>query len=81
MQEKDYEWFLSNYESLFQKYGCAYLAIKNTTVLGAYKTYAEGVRKTEETEPIGSFIVQLCNGRKDAYTNYISSLDISFVKG
>lgn len=77
MQDRDYKWFLENYDDLFKKYGCAYLAIKNATVLGAYKTYAEGVRNTEKTEELGTFIVQLCNGDENGYTNYIASMDFA----
>lgn len=75
MQEKDYYWFLENYESLYKEYGCAYLAIKNSKVLGAYKSYADGVRSTQATEELGSFIVQLCNGDESAYTNIITSMN------
>ena len=78
MQEKDYKWFLDNYDNLFEDYGHKYLAIKNQTVLGAYSSYADAVRTTARTEELGTFIVQLCNGNETAYTNYISSLDLLF---
>ena len=78
MQEKDYKWFLDNYDNLFEEYGHKYLAIKNQTVLGAYSSYADAVRTTARTEELGTFIVQLCNGNETAYTNYISSLDLLF---
>jgi len=71
-QNADYEWFLTHYAELYQKYGEAYIAIKNQMVLGAYETYAEGVRGTLKTEKIGTFIVQLCGEDESAYTNYIS---------
>lgn len=74
MQESDYKWFVENYDSLSKYYGNAFLAIKNKQVLGVYASYAEGIRKTLETEEIGSFIVQKCNGDVAAYTNYISSM-------
>lgn len=75
MQKEDYKWFLENYDVLFEKYGCAYLAIKNSSVLGAYATYADGVNATNRTEEPGTFIIQFCNGQKEAYTNYISSMN------
>lgn len=74
MQENDYRWFLDHYKELYQKYGHKFLAIKDEKVIGTYDSYAEGVRETLKTEPIGSFIVQECNGDKSAYTGYISSI-------
>ena len=58
--------------------GVSYLAIKNKTVLGSYSSYAEALHETEKSEPIGSFIIQFCNGNETGYTNYISSM---FVMG
>lgn len=75
MQNADYEWFLEHCSELFNKFGNTYLAIKNKTVLGAYSTYAEGVKTTLKTEQIGTFIVQLCGSDESAYTNYISSMN------
>ena len=78
MQEMDYKWFLNNYNSLFEEFGPQYLSIKDKKVLGAYPTYADAVRATVKTEELGSFIVQYCNGKENAYTNYISSLNLIF---
>lgn len=74
MLENEYKWFLENYDDLFVQYGTVYLAIKNKTVLGVYKSYAEGVKETLRKEDPGTFIVQQCNGNESAYTNYISSM-------
>lgn len=73
-QSSDFEWFLCNYDELSQKYGDAFLAIKDEVVLGAYKSYAEALRETEKTEEIGTFIVQHCNGEQSGHTNFISSM-------
>ena len=75
IQDKDFEWFLDNYSALYKKYGKKYLAIKNSKVLGAYDSLAEGVNETSKKEKIGTFIVQLCNGEESGYTNYISSMN------
>lgn len=77
MQEKDYMWFKDNYAELYKKYGDAYIAIKNQKVLGKYSSYAEGVKNTALSEPMGTFIIQHCNGKESGYTNYIASLYIS----
>lgn len=75
MQDTDYRWFVDNYQDLFHEYGENYLAIKDKRVIGAYSSFGEAVRKTAEKEPLGSFIVQLCNGNESAYTNYIASVN------
>lgn len=79
MQEKDYQWFLSHYDDIFSKYGESYLAIKNESILGSYSSYAEGVNETMKHHPLGSFIVQFCNGRESGYTGYISSTNFGSI--
>ena len=71
-QDRDYKWFLENYNRLYDQYGETYLAIKDESVLGTYPSYSDAVHKTEKTENLGSFIVQYCNGDKSAYTAYIA---------
>ena len=77
MQDSDYQWFLENYSSIFQQYGNAYVAIKDRKILGVYDSYATGIAETSRAEPLGSFIVQYCNGHESGYTNYISSMNFS----
>ena len=76
MQDKDFKWFLDNYDELYKQYGNSFLTIKNCNVLGSYKTYAEGVRETLKNEEIGTFIVQKCDGTKDKNMNYIASMNV-----
>ena len=73
--ERDYQWFLDNYDDIYEKYGTSYVVIKDAKVLGSYASYGEAVRRTSETEPMGSFIVQFCNGDASGYTNYIASMN------
>lgn len=76
MQELDFEWFISNYDSLYKQYGNSFLAIKDKTVLGSYKTYYDGVMQTLKTEKIGSFIVQQCSDNKVSATNsFVASIN------
>lgn len=77
MQEQDFKWFINNYDKLFNEYGASFLAIKNKKVLGSYDDYSEAVHKTMEVEPLGTFIVQECNGNESAYTNYIATVYLS----
>ena len=73
--DTDFAWFKENYDDLFVKYGESYLVIKDKTVLGSYRDAGTAVRETSKTEPMGSFIVQYCNGDSSGYTNYISSMN------
>ena len=75
MQDKDFQWFIENYSALFSKYGTSYLAIKERAVIGVFHSYAEGVVETSKREPLGTFIIQECNGDESGYTNYISSVN------
>lgn len=75
MQNLDYKWFLDNYTSLFKTYGTCFLVIKNKNILGVYSSYAEGLKTTLKKEEIGTFIIQKCDGKDSAYTNYISSIN------
>ena len=79
MQDSDFKWFLDNYDELYKIYGNSFLAIKNGKVLGAYKTYADGVRETQKNEELGTFIVQRCDGSKDKNMNYIASMNVVLV--
>ena len=73
MVQNDYQWFKENYQMLFEKYGTCFLVIKEKSVIGSFDSYHDAVESTRETEPLGSFIVQYCNGDKSAYTNCIAS--------
>jgi len=71
MQRSDFNWFLNNYDALYQEYGHKFLVIKNCKVLGAYDTIRDAVNDTQEE--VGTYIVQECNGNESAYTNYVAS--------
>ena len=71
MQDHDFNWFIKHYNELYAEYGHKFLAIKNEVVLGVYDSVIDGVKTTSKTEPLGTFIVQECNGDESAYTSYI----------
>ena len=73
MQDQDFQWFVQNYQALYKQYGTTYLAIKNKTVLGTFASTIEALNEIRKTEPLGTFIIQHCNGDKSAYTGYIAS--------
>ena len=75
MRTADYSWYKQNLASLHEEYGDKYIAIKDEKVLGSFDSYAEGVRITSQTLPLGSFIVQKCGADESAYTCMISSMN------
>ena len=74
MQDKDFEWFLKNYDALYERYGNSYLVIKQEKVIGVYDSFSKAVETTMLTEELGTFIVQKCDGSEAAYTVKIASM-------
>lgn len=69
----DFDYFIENYKDFYQKYGHKYIAIKNKTVIGVFDTESQAIGEISKKYPLGTFIVQECNGDESGYTNYISS--------
>ncbi len=69
----DFQFFLNHYNELFQKYGHKFIVIRNQKILGVYEDVASAIDATVQTYPLGTFIVQECNGDESGYTNYLSS--------
>lgn len=74
---EDFAWFKEKYPEIQKKYGKAFVVIKNKKVLGAYDSYANGVRETLKTENLGTFIVQEVDPKRKAYCCYIASDNFS----
>ena len=72
-RQKDFDYFVAHYNEFFEKYGHKVLAIKNQMILGIYDDEINAINETSKKYPLGSFIVQECNGDESGYTNYISS--------
>lgn len=69
----DFDFFIAHYTEFYEKYGHKFIAIKNQTILGIFDDEVSAIHETSQTHPLGSFIVQECNGDESGYTNYISS--------
>lgn len=69
----DFNFFLKHYDVFFQKYGHKFIVIQRHKVLGVYDNVVTAVNNTSKLYPLGTFIVQECNGNESGYTNYISS--------
>lgn len=72
-RDMDFKFFLENYDRFYREYGHKFIVIKNKVVLGAYDSVSVAVDITSKAYPLGTFIVQECNGDESGYTNYISS--------
>lgn len=69
----DFQFFLDNYNDFYKKYGHKFIAIRNKEVLGTFDSDLEAIQSLQDVHPIGTFIVQECNGNESGYTNHISS--------
>lgn len=72
-QSKDFQWFIENYDALYEKYGVSYLLIKDRAVIDSYATAGEAFRKGIDFFGACNFIIQYCNGNESAYNVYIAS--------
>lgn len=75
-RKKDFDYFISNYEKLFQTYGHKFLAIKNETILGAFDGVAEAIDALKDKYEVGTYIIQECSNDESAYRTSIMRLQI-----
>jgi len=59
-QDRDFNYFLENMESLHREHGHKFVAVKNLGILGVYDTFKTALDTTLETEELGSFLIQEC---------------------
>ena len=79
-RQQDFDFFIAHYDEFFQKYGHKFIVIRLKEVIGIYDTEVDAVNETSKKYPIGTFIVQECNGDESGYTNYISSWQLVSIK-
>ncbi len=72
-RSNDFNYFIKCYQELYKQYGHKFIAIRNKKILGSYDTELKAINEVSKTYPLGTFIVQECNGDESGYTNYISS--------
>lgn len=70
---EDFQYFIENYDEFFKQFGHKFVVIRNKDILGIYDSEVDAINATSDIYPIGSFIVQECNGNESGYTNYVSS--------
>lgn len=72
-RKNDFNYFINHYQEFYKQYGHKFIVIKDKEILGSYDTEWDAIDTTSKKYPLGSFIVQECNGDESGYTNYISS--------
>ena len=65
MQDKDFDFFLQNMENLYKTYGHKFVAVKNQSILAAYKSFNDALDATLKTEELGTFLIQECLENKE----------------
>lgn len=66
-RSKDFEYFISNYQNLFAKYGHKFIAIKNEHILGVYDSVLDAISALSDKYEVGTYIIQECTGDESAY--------------
>ena len=75
-RNRDFDFFVKNYQKLFNHYGHKFIAIKNEKVLGAYDSVLEAINILSENYEPGTYIIQECTGDENAYRTSIMRLMI-----
>ena len=73
MQDNDFEWYIKNFDQLYELYGDKYIAIKNQRIIGIYDSCAEGVRETSKKEEIGTFSFRIPSKK---HVNYVDDIHL-----
>lgn len=73
MLEKEFEYFKKHQVELVKQYEGKFIVIKNEKVIGVYETEIEAYQKTQETEELGTFLIQRCIPGKEVYTQTFHS--------
>lgn len=75
-RNKDFDFFMKNYQELYNRYGHKFIAIRNEKVLGTYDSVSKAINTLSETYEPGTYIIQECTGDEGAYRTSIMRLMI-----
>ena len=73
MADKNYVYFINNFDTLYKQFKDKYIVIKNETILGEYASFDEAFNETIETEAIGTFLIQFCSKDENAIGYFYSN--------
>lgn len=75
-RNKDFDFFIQNYQKLFKHYGYKFIAIRNEKILGAFDSVIEAIKCLSANYKLGDYIIQECDGDDRAYKSKIIRLMI-----
>lgn len=71
--EKEFQFYLDNQDELVKKYDGKFIVIKDSKVLGVYDDELTAITETEQSEKIGTFLVQKVSEGESEYTQTFHS--------
>lgn len=71
MFERELQYFISNQEELYKKYGGLYISIKEDKVLGSYSSWMQALYETQKLHKFGTFLIQYCGDNDDCLTHKV----------
>ena len=76
--ENEFKYYIEHKVELAEKYSGKYVVIKNDCLIGVYDDLMEAVTTTAQSEPLGSFLVQLCSAdQNDVMCSFHSRVSIA----
>lgn len=75
-RKNDFDFFLNQYDDIYDKYGECFVAIRRSKIIGVFKDEKQALDIASSEFGYGNFIVQKCNGDETGYTNYITSFQL-----
>lgn len=75
-RNKDFDFFMKNYQKLYKTYGHKFIAIRYEKVLGAYDSVSEAINTLSNNYKPGTYIIQECTDDESAYRTSIMRLMI-----
>lgn len=75
-RKNDFDFFMNQYDDIYDKYGECFVAIRRNKIIGVFKDEKQALDIASSEFGYGNFIVQKCNGDETGYTNYITSFQL-----
>ena len=67
----NYEWFVINWDILYEKYGHKFLVIKDKKVIGVYNSFREAMDNTHEEK--NTFTIEECTQKRNVHMECIAT--------
>lgn len=74
VMRENFDWFLNNYNTIFELCGECYVVIFKKQLVGVFDTITKAHSFLCENNLLGEANIQYCNGQVDGYTEYINKL-------